>query len=255
MKNRVSVIIPCYNHEAYIQHAIDSALEQTYVPSTLVVIDDGSSDNSWKIVCDLVGENPEREQFLGTLRFHATTKDSVNLVGIKQKNAGPSKARNVGIQSVFGITEVFAFLDADDFYHPTKIKKSVEIMESMPQAGLVYTDYISLNTKTKEGVREFKEPFNIRSMGSNNIVSTNSIVSKNALAKVGGFNENLRVCEDYDLWLRISENFAVYHIPEPLFTYRITGEGASQTVNSDEWSRCLSQVHQAAQQRRENNNA
>ncbi len=252
MENRVSVIIPCFNHEEYIHHAIDSVLEQTYMPSTIVVVDDGSSDDSWKIVCDLVGEDPEREQFLGCIHEHNHKGPDIKtiLIGIRQKNSGPAKARNAGIQSVFGITEIFAFLDADDFYHPTKIERSIKIMESMPQPGLVYTDYLALNTQTEESIREFKEPFSMRSMVENNIVSTNSIVSKAALAKVGGFNEDLRVCEDYDLWLRISENFACYHIPEPLFTYRVTGKGASQTIGGDEWAKCLSQVRQAAQERR-----
>lgn len=248
MKNRVSVIIPVFNHEAYIHHAIDSVLEQTYKPSTIVVIDDGSSDDSWKIVCDLVNEDPGREQFVRPLDIHNDKK--IILVGIRQDNSGPSKARNAGIQSVFGITEYFAFLDADDFYHPTKIEKSMAIMDSMPQPGLVYTDYFSVNIKTNERIREFKEPFNIKRMSANNIVSTNSMVSKDALAKVGGFNEKLRVCEDYDLWLRISENFACYHIPEALFDYRITGKGATQTISSDEWAKCLGYVQQAMQQRR-----
>ncbi len=253
MKNRVSVIIPVFNHEEYVNHAIDSALEQTYMPSTIVVVDDGSSDDSWKIVCDLVGEDPGREQFLGTLRFHPTTHSSITLVGIRQKNGGPSKARNAGIQSVFGITEVFAFLDADDYYHPTKIEKSMAIMDSMPQPGLVYTDYVCLHTKTKESIREFKEPFDIKKMVANNIVSTNSIVSKDALAKVGGFNEQLRVCEDQDLWLRISENFAMYHLPEPLFTYRITGQGSTQTIDAQTWANCRKIVYDNMQMRRKNN--
>lgn len=244
MENRVSVIIPVFNHEAYIHHAIDSALEQTYKPSTIVVVDDGSSDDSWKIVCDLVNEDPGREQFVRPLN------EKIILVGIRQENGGPAKARNAGIQSVFGITERFAFLDADDFYHPTKIEKSMVIMNSMPQPGLVYTDYFCLHTKTGERIREYKEPFDIKKMAANNIVSTNSIVSKDALAKVGGFNEKLRVCEDYDLWLRISENFACYHIPEALFDYRVTGQGATQTINSEEWAKCLGYVQQAMQQRR-----
>ena len=248
MKNRVSVIIPVFNHEAYIHHAIDSALGQTYMPSTIVVIDDGSSDDSWKIVCGLVDEDPGRQQFVRPL--DARKEKKIILVGIKQENGGPAKARNTGIQSVFGITEHFAFLDADDFYHPTKIQKSMAIMDSMPQPGLVYTDYFSVNTKTKERIREFKEPFDIKKMNANNIVSTNSIVSKDALAKVGGFNEQLRVCEDYDLWLRISEKFACYHIPEALFDYRITGQGATQTIGSEEWAKCLGYVRQTTQQRR-----
>ena len=244
MKSRVSVIIQVFNHEEYINHAIDSVLEQTYMPSTIVVIDDGSVDDTWKIVCDLMGEDPKREQFLGIL------SDKIILVGIRQENSGPSKARNAGIQAVFGITEHFAFLDADDYYHPTKIEKSMAIMDSMPQSGLVYTDYFSVNIKTKERIREFKEPFDIKKMNTNNIVSTNSIVSKSALAKVGGFNEELRVCEDYDLWLRISEHFAMYHIPEALFDYRITGQGATQTISSEEWAKCLGYVRQTTQQRR-----
>ncbi len=244
MKNRVSIIIPCYNHEEYIGHAIDSALEQTYMPSTIVVVDDGSSDDSWKIVCDLVNEDPGREQFVRPL------DEKIILVGIRQENGGPAKARNAGIQAVFGITEVFAFLDSDDFYHPTKIEKSMAIMDSMPQPGLVYTDYFCLHIKTGENIREFKQPFDIKQMAMNNIVSTNSIVSKDALAKVGGFNEQLRVCEDYDLWLRISEKFACYHIPEALFDYRVTGQGATQTISSEEWAKCLGYVRQTTQQRR-----
>ncbi len=244
MKNRVSIIIPVFNHEEYIHHAIDSVLEQTYMPSTIVVVDDGSSDDSWKIVCDLVNEDPGREQFVRPL------DEKVILVGIRQENGGPAKARNAGIQSVFGITEVFAFLDADDYYHPTKIQKSMAIMDSMPQSGLVYTDYICLHTKTKERIREFKEPFDIKKMAANNIVSTNSIVSKDALAKVGGFNEQLRVCEDQDLWLRISENFAVYHIPEALFSYRITGKGSTQTIDSQTWTDCRKIVYDNMRTRR-----
>ena len=244
MKNRVSVIIPVFNHQEYIHHAIDSVLEQTYMPSTIVVVDDGSSDDSWTIICGLVDEDPGREQFVRPL------DKKIVLVGIRQENGGPAKARNTGIQSVFGITEIFAFLDSDDFYHPTKIEKSVKIIETMPQPGLVYTDYICLHTKTGERIREFKEPFDIRKMAANNIVSTNSIVSKDALAKIGGFNEELRVCEDYDLSLRISENFAMYHIPEALFTYRVTGEGSTQTISSEEWAKCLSYVRQTTQQRR-----
>ena len=244
MENRVSVIIPVFNHEEYIGHAIDSALEQTYTPSTIVVIDDGSIDTSWKIVCDLVNEDPGREQFVRLLN------KEIILVGIRQENGGPAKARNTGIQSVFGISEIFAFLDADDHYHPTKIEKSMAIMEFMPQPGLVYTDYFCLHTKTGENIREFKQPFDIKQMAMNNIVSTNSIVSKDALAKVGGFDEQLRVCEDQDLWLRISENFAVYHLPEPLFTYRVTGEGSSQTVDSQTWNNCRKTVFENMQKRR-----
>ena len=244
MKNRVSIIIPCYNHEEYIGHAIDSSLEQTYAPSTIVVIDDGSIDTSWKIVCDLVNEDPGRQQFVRPL------DEKIILVGIRQENSGPATARNAGIQSVFGITEHFAFLDADDYYHPTKIEKSMAIMDSMPQPGLVYTDYFCLHTKTKESIREFKEPFDIKKMVANNIVSTNSIVSKDALAKVGGFNEQLRVCEDQDLWLRISENFAMYHLPEPLFTYRITGQGSTQTIDIQTWANCRKIVYDNMKKRR-----
>lgn len=241
---RTSVIIPVYNHEKYILGALESVFAQTYKPSTVVVIDDGSKDDSWKVICDLTKQDTKCQNILTVLH-------DIPFIAIKQENMGPSKARNVGIQSVFLFTEVFAFLDADDVYESEKIEASIKIFEKKPQIGLVYTDYTCMYEHTGEKIREYKEDFDPQRLVENNIVSTNSIVTREALKTAGGFNEQLRVVEDYDLWLRISEKFGCYHIPESLFKYRITDMCASKTIPSEEWSRSWAYVRAATQQRRQ----
>ena len=240
---RTAVIVPCYNHEKYIQKAIESILGQTHKPNAIVVVDDGSKDKSWEIICDLTKQDVNRQNIL-------TVLEGIPFIAIKQKNMGPSKARNVGIQSVFLFTEIFAFLDADDIYEPQKIEKSIKIFEKMPQMGLVYTDYVCMHESSGEQIREFKEDFDPKRLTENNIVSTNSIVTREALKAAGGFNEQLRVAEDWDLWLRISEKFGCYHIPEALFKYRITNMCASKTVPSEEWQRSWAYIRAATQKRR-----
>jgi len=119
----------------------------------------------------------------------------------------------------------------------------------LPQIGLVYTDYTCFY-ENGETIREYKEPFDPQRLIENNIVSTNSIVTRDILGAVGGFNEQLRVAEDYDLWLRISEKIGCYHIPESLFKYRITDMCASKMVNQDEWQKSWAYIRESASKRR-----
>lgn len=243
MGHKVTVVMPVYNHAQYVGAAIQSIYDQTYKPNALVIIDDGSKDNSWDVICKLFNEQPSQERIL-------TCFKNISVILLRQQNSGPSKARNVGIQSLFLFADVFAFLDADDIYEPTKIEKSVSIFEKLPQVGLVYSDYTSFH-ENGEAIREYKEPFDPNRLLENNIISTNSIVTKEALTAVGGFTEQLRVGEDYDLWIRISEKFGCYHIPESLFRYRITNTCASKMVSSEEWNKAWHYIKVATQKRRQ----
>jgi len=102
MGHKVTVVMPVYNHAQYLPEAIMSIHNQSYKPNALVVIDDGSKDNSWDVMCKMFNQVPTQEKIL-------TCYKGMVVVLIKQANSGPSKARNVGIQSLFLFTDLFAF--------------------------------------------------------------------------------------------------------------------------------------------------
>lgn len=206
---RVTVIIPCYNRARWVGQAVTSALSQDY-PCRVVVIDDGSSDGS----ADAVPKRPE-----------------VTVLRLETPH-GPSFARNHGIRDTFGTTEVFAFLDSDDFYRPGKISKSVAKLAD--GVAVVYSDY---DTLREDGLlqREWKEPFSRARLFRECVVSSHALVTKRALEVCGFFDEDLRVCEDYDLWLRLSNKFAVEHIPESLVTMRVGSHDSTATVKKEVW--------------------
>ena len=133
----VSVIIPCHNHEDMLGDAIDSVLMQKYRPLQIVVVNDGSSDNPANPI-EKRGELISREilgnpdEGLEKLVFLNKKKNiKINLINVKVAG-GPSRARNIGMQSVFDETDLFMMLDADDLYLEGKICKSVDKYSKNP---------------------------------------------------------------------------------------------------------------------------
>jgi hypothetical protein len=108
-----------------------------------------------------------------------------------------------------------------------------------PQIGVVYADTDILNTETEIKTREFREPFDRNRLLQECIVHSGSLISREALEGVkdenGYYDRNMRTCEDYDLWMRISEKFIVFHIAEPLTLVRIQPQNSSITVDKSVW--------------------
>ena len=199
----VTVIIPCHNHAGMVGDAIDSVFIQGYSPLKIVVVDDGSTDDPASVV------EEKRKQSQVPIYFIQN-----------RQAAGPSAARNIAIKTMWDETDLFMMLDADDLYLQDKVSKSVEKYMGSPEyIGIVYTDAIIKNIHTKTKIREFRRPFDREELEKECIISNTPLISKEALNSAGGYDENMRTCEDWDLWLRITETFIAIHIPEALHVY------------------------------------
>ena len=199
-KPLVSVVIPTYNRGWILAEAIDSVLSQDFKDYELIVVDDGSTDNT-KEILDLYSED---------------------IIVIRQKNRGVSSARNRGIDSASGT--YIAFLDSDDLWLQEKISSQVEFFSSNPDALICQTE----ETWIRNGVRVNPKNRHRKISGmifeaslSLCLVSPSAVmVKRNLFEKVGVFDETLRACEDYDLWLRVSCRYPVYLIDTPLIIKR-----------------------------------
>tara|TARA_E500000331_G_scaffold356535_1_gene415168 strand:+ start:7219 stop:8040 length:822 start_codon:yes stop_codon:yes gene_type:complete len=252
----VSVIVPCHNHEDMLGNAIDSIFIQQYRPIQIVVVNDGSSDNPElpileraKLISKEVLGDPA-EGLHKSVFLNEENGIKINLIDVK-KAGGPSRARNIGMHSVFNETDLFMMLDADDLYLEEKICKSVEKYSEDPNSiGIVYTDAIIKNINTGTEVHEFRQPYDRSSLELECIISNTPLVSKVAIYESGGYDEEMRTCEDWDLWLRITENFVAVHIPEALHVYHVTGKNSSDTVPKEVWQENWSKIYSRLMQRR-----
>ena len=194
-KPLVSVITPCFNSHSTIVETIQSVRNQSYKNIEHIVIDDGSTQPIKNVIQD----------YLSNINF------------LQQDNMGVSVARNNAVQHACG--EILIFLDADDLIDPTYVEKVVQSFVLQPDIAMVAC-YVSEIGRSKNKIKI--QPFCQESFYyHNNLFPSIIAVSKALFEKVHGYNENLKVCEDWDLYLRISQiNAKVHVIPEYLFFYR-----------------------------------
>lgn len=199
-KPRVSVIIPTYNRGWIVKEAIESVLAQDYRDFELIVVDDGSTDNTDDILNSYRGD----------------------IMVFRQENQGVSAARNRGLAEASG--RFIAFLDSDDLWLSQKLFRQVEFFNKNPDAQICQTE----ETWIRKGVRvnpkkRHKKPWGMIFEPSLSLclVSPSAVMIRRSLfEEVGGFDETLPACEDYDLWLRISCRYPVYLIETPLIIKR-----------------------------------
>jgi len=216
----VTVIMPCHNHADFLERSVGSVVSQDYENTKLVIINDGSSDNSLEVANDL----SKRHENIEVLSNECPT--------------GPSAARNLAIKHAWETTDFFSMLDADDSYLPGKISKSVNIMsEDIKNIGLVYADILIENISSGSVVLEMRKPYTREELEYDCMISNTPLVNKTALSRAGLYDEDMRTAEDWDLWLRITENFVAIHIPEPLSTYSVTGFNSSDTISPEIWNK------------------
>jgi len=194
-KPLVSVIIPTYNRAWVLREAIDSVLAQEFKDFELIVVDDGSTDNTGEI--------------LGSYEQ--------DILVVRQPNKGVSAARNRGIAAAAG--RLIAFLDSDDLWLPRKLSSQVGFFNSNPAAVINQTEEIwvrngvRVNPKTRH--HKFSGMIFERSLALCLVSPSAVMIKKNLFSEVGVFDENLPACEDYDLWLRISCRYPVHLIETP----------------------------------------
>ena len=246
----VTVVIANYNYGQYIETAIGSALNQNYPgPLQICVVDDGSTDDSWEKIQNIVGTDTTKKDDLEIAEKVIVRPDDyeVRVIAIKRPNGGASAARNTAINHTWEETHAFAILDADDEYYLNKVSRMVQkLLEDPAKIGVVYADYDIHDLNTGKIVREYKQPYSKDVLMGECIVHSNALINKLAFAatneETGFYDVNLHgpatgefigCSEDYDLWLRISEQFMIVHIPESLAKANITGHNQTTNVTSE----------------------
>lgn len=238
----VTTIIPVHNHVQWVNEAVDSVIYNSYPRKKIVLVDDGSEDGSAEAVIRRIyrPRGPAEQGAIWACFGKIMNTNAEILVLRASKAGGPSFARNTGIRFTFQETDIYAFLDSDDTYSRDKISKSVELLAE-PDVAAAYSDYECLHP---DGLRvvERKQPFSREVLIRECIVNMDSLIKKEVFAKVGLFDETLRCCEDYDLWLRIAKHFMIAHIPEVLLTIRVGNHSSSTQVSKEIWNQCYQKV-------------
>jgi len=226
MPKSVSVIIPTYNYGRFIAEAIQSVLQQTHRPDEIVVVDDGSTDDTAQVV--------------------AGFGDAVKYV--RQDNGGVCAARNKGVAESTG--EIIAFMDADDTMEPESIAKQVALF-SDERVGLVHCGLRLFDDETGETIElqleggEDGVADNLLLWEGASIAGPGAIlVTREAFDSVDGFDTGMKVGEDWDFCYRVARKFKVRFVPEPLVNYRSHATAAHRNVA--EMERGMSRFYEKA---------
>jgi glycosyltransferase involved in cell wall biosynthesis len=199
----VSVIIPTYNRAFIVKQSVDSVLQQTFGDYEIIVVDDGSTDNTGDVL------KPYGD------KIHYDYK----------KNGGISSARNRGLEIAAG--DYIAFLDSDDFWKPEKLEKQMAFFREHPEYGMVATrcltntvdrnfTTVSINKRRRYG----KSGWVYKNLFYRNFIRTSSVVvKKECFEQLGVFDESLPRCEEIDMWLRIAKKYQIGFINDILTVY------------------------------------
>jgi glycosyltransferase involved in cell wall biosynthesis len=197
----VSIVTPCYNQAKYLRETIENALQSSYRPLEIIIINDGSTDNSLELAQEIARVHPE-------------------VVVLSQPNSGVSVARNLGIQTAKG--DIILPLDGDDLIAPNYIKEAVKVMTSRPEVKVVYSQGIKFD---QNGQKKWKlKPFSRYQLARNNMIFPSAFFWKKDALKVGGFSEDMTMGrEDWEFWIKMLKNGGkVVQLPFVGFYYRLT---------------------------------
>jgi CMP-N-acetylneuraminic acid synthetase len=203
---KVTVYIPTHNYGRFLKRAIDSVIDQTFIDWELIVIDDGSTDETRDVLAD----------------YRAHSK--IRLV--EQENRGLNVTNNIALRLANG--EYVMRLDADDYLDENILAILASVLDRMPEVGLVYPDYYVVNERgdVHEIVRRKKigaedQIFDLPAHGAC------TMVRKECLVAVGGYTEEFSCQDGYDLWLKMIARFKPYNVNLPLFYYRRHGRNST----------------------------
>lgn len=192
---KVSVIVPTYNRCVLLKRALESIFAQTFSDYEVIVIDDGSTDDTAEMM----------------------RKNFPNVIYSQQQNKGVSSARNNGLLEAKG--EWIAFLDSDDEWLPQKLEKQLELIESNPEYKICHTEELWIRNGVRVNqMKKHKKSagwiFN-RCLPLCAISPSSVLIHCSVFNDVGDFDITLPACEDYDLWLRITAKYPVLYVEEP----------------------------------------
>ncbi len=213
---RVSIIIPVYNSDKTISEALESVAAQTYTDYEIIVVNDGSSDQSESVI----------KKYM---------RPPFDITYVEQINKGAAAARNTGLRLAKG--EFVAFLDADDLWDKNRLAAAIQTMDADPQTGLVFSDMrhmvdgalVHASYLHERGYRHLSSGRIYDNLLKENFIFTPTVtLRRDVLKEVGYFDESLPITEDYDLWLRITRQYPVHYIDRPLVTRRRIGSNITE---------------------------
>lgn len=194
---KFSVVIPLFNGEKFIKQTLDSVRAQTFRDFEIIVVDDGSTDEAYKLLSQY--------------------KD---ITLLQQKNGGPGNAKNLGMLNAKG--DYIALLDQDDIWYPEKLEEVSKIdADVIYHAQNVSRSGIILKTQRARNYTDMLS----RLFWRNDLSGSTVCFRRRLIKEIGGFAEDLKFLEDYDLWLRMAESLATFHYIDKLLGERIIHEG------------------------------
>ena len=198
----VSIVIPTYNREDFIEEAVDSVISQTYKNWELFIVDDGSTDNTEGVVKKYLTDS--------RVSYH------------KKENGGQSSGRNFGYKISSG--EFIAFLDSDNYWHAERLEKSVNAANDNPDCGVIYADNITVdeqgNEMHRDIMRRYSGDITAKLMYDNFVTINTSMIKRECIEVMGLLDESFRRAPDYEFWLRLSTKYKFYYLPEFVAYYR-----------------------------------
>ena len=222
----ISVVIPAYNREKTIERCLSSVLNQTYRPLEIIVVDDGSNDDTIKKINDM-------------------NNDSIRI--IQQTHLGAQAARNRGIKEAKG--DYIAFLDSDDEWLPEKLDLQMRLMEEKKDRVVTTNCYMMKETSNiySSDIDTFGLSYRVKGknlceggvgngrvykklLSGGNALFQGILTSKDALVKIGYLDENVPAFQEWDTSIRLAKYYEFRHVREPLFIYYIHGD---ETISKD----------------------
>lgn len=208
----ISVVIPTFNRAHFLKKTIDSALNQTFKNYEVIVVDDGSNDNTKEVA----------ESYGNKIKY------------IYQKNAGPSSARNTGIMHASGT--YIAFLDSDDEFLPSKLVMQMKYLRAHPECRFLYSYYY--NVDKKGNILKLREPRKCHSKDELRFLllarrftirTSTVVVHRDVFDEADYFNPNYFYSQDWDMWLRIAKICEGHCLKIPLVKYRLHDSNRSSS--------------------------
>lgn len=204
----VSVVIPCYNHASYLAETVDSVLSSTFTAFEIIIVDDGSTDDSLSMARSLSSEHPQ-------------------ISVLNQMNSGPSVARNWGVRHARG--KYILPLDADDLISLDYMESAVQVLENNPKVKVVYAEAEKFGAVNKKWNLK---PFSLYALALDNMIYVSAFYRKKDWEKAGGYSEDPVLCrEDWEFWIKLlKDGGEVVKLPFTGFYYRILTDSRRKSM-------------------------
>ena len=205
----ISVITPTYNRARFLPAAVASVLSQTFGDFELIIVDDGSEDNTPDVL----------KPFLADRRVRY----------VYQENQGQSHARNLALKQATG--DFIAFLDSDDVWARDKLEKQLAVFRANSEVDIVHGDEATINEQgsvvSLQNMRRYSGRITRYQLADNSVSITTALVRRRCFDEMGGFDTSVGVADDYELWLRFSARYCYQYEPGIVASYRVMADQIS----------------------------